>query len=117
MPNLAPFIEEDGRENGHICTHCVDWIEKNAVATTAFNYRAYKTAEQAMRITINPRDLHPQFLSVFQDEDDIQNFLDSLSEYECSIIQQHRHNLNILKQIYDDVMSDLEETSKDLAME
>jgi len=82
----------------------------------AFNLKQHKKADH-LKIVIRPKDLHPEFLREFEDEDSVMDFLESLSEHECSIIKTHCGEPDILRQIRDSVFSDLDETSKDLAME
>ena len=118
LQGAEPHLNAENQIDGYICASCVNYIlRKNPHLTRSFNLQDHKEAQKTMKITIHPSELTPEFLQEFEDEDSFFDFIDSLSEHECSIMKQHGGNPDILRQIRELVVSDLDETSKDLAME
>ena len=117
--NTLPFVNEYGQQDGFMCPICVTQAEKMLAQQSdqvqqADNQSQIKTADH---VNINIYDLSPDFTVLFSDDESAQDFIDSLSDYECSIIEQNKDNTELLKQIYQDVIEDLEDTAKSLAME
>jgi hypothetical protein len=76
-----------------------------------------QSALMRVDITLDPSELPPDFIKEFGDEDALYDFLESLSEHDCSIMKHNRDNLALLRKLRDEILSDLDETSKELAME
>lgn len=129
-PNLAGYIcancggvmeEQDyGKhpisDNQFLCDKCFNKVAP-AVAT------ASSDAPKVIRVVLEPQDLHPEFLQTFMDEtglldgDSLGEFIDSLSPEECSIMKEHKNRPHILRQLKEMILSDFDESAKDLEME
>ena len=72
-----------------------------------------------MRIRLKGRGLniHPGFAHEFVDAESMDEFLRSLHDDECGIIEQHGKNLKILKALKFRADADTEDTAKSLMMD
>ena len=66
----------------------------------------------------SPRlDVTPSMLSIFDDNDDVLDFIDSLNDQELRIMERNCDNPDVIKRLKVRVRSDIEETAKDLAID
>lgn len=120
-PNDAtslPYIE-NGAPHGAFHQACAMRVGgmSNTPMSNSKSMEKEPVSKFSVEVVIDPRSLPDDFLQEFGDEDSLFDFLESLSEQECSIINANKDDIETLRQFRDFIVSDLDETSKDLAME
>ena len=122
-PNMIVFDKENKLGQGINFPMCQDCAKRNNVSIetqpqaqpvgASFNLKDYKLSS----VPINPLDLHPAFLKGFAEEEDVVEWILSLSDRELSIMLRNKDNPQALEQLRAIVVDDLNETAKQLAME
>ncbi len=99
-----------------LCPQCA--LDLKIVRTPAYASKQDKSA-QALRIRLKGKGLniHPGFAHDFADAESMDEFLRSLHDDECGIIEQHGKNLKILKALKARADADAENTAKSLLMD
>ena len=87
-------------------------------AVAAFNLKQHKIARRGIGLQQTQITVNPNLLELFKgDEDALHDFLESLEDHEMSIMNEHGHDVNVLKKLVIKVRGDVDGTSKDLEMD
>ncbi len=107
---------------GHTARQC-PYCKGNVFKQTQPDQQSGQTVTQqqnpkAMEIPDDtPIQLHMDFVKDFSDQDELNDFIESLSEHELSIIERCKNDPNKLRELRKLVCEDIESTAKDLAMD